>query len=424
VRERRSVRVLMIVENCPYLRDPRVRREARTLVGAGYKVAVIAPKGDSNARGHEMIDGVSVYRFSKLPSSSTVAGHILEYFFAMLSIGMMSVYVLCREGFDIIHVANPPDTLIFIASAYKFLGKSVIYDQHDMCPELYAVKFGDANDFIAKILRLLERLSYTLADSVIVTNESYKLLAMSRGRLPESFITIVRNGPDLETTTNREIDPQLRAKSPNILAFGGIIEAQDGIECLIRALHALRYKLGRSDFICIVMGAGHALEGAKGLTRNLRLEDNVWFTGWVSDRRMYMRYLATSDICISPEPSNAYNDISTFVKVMEYMAAGNPIVAFDLSETRFSAQQSALYAKCSDELDFALKIASLIDDPALRSAMGRTGMLLIREKLAWQYSAPSLLKVYEQLSSRYTTLEALQGCCERKQDRITDTSDS
>jgi len=403
VRGRRTVRVLMIIENCPYLRDPRVCREARTLVGAGYKVAVIAPKGGSEVRGRETVDCVSVYRFSKLASSSTVAGHILEYFFAMLSIGMMSIYVLIREGFDIIHVANPPDSLILIASAYKCLGKSVIYDQHDVCPELYAVKFGDTDDFIARILRALERLSYKLADSVIVTNESYKLLAMSRGGLPESSITVVRNGPDLENTINREIDFQLREKSPNIFTFGGIIEAQDGIEYLIRALHALRYKLGRDDFVCVVMGAGHALQGAMDLMRSLQLDGNVWFTGWITDRQVYMRYLATSDICISPEPSNSYNDQSTFVKVMEYMAAGKPIVAFDLLETRFSAQESALYARCNDEQEFALKIASLMDDPALRCAMGQTGQTLIREKLAWQYSVPSLLKVYQHLASRYSS---------------------
>lgn len=407
--EGRRVRILMIVENCPYLRDPRVQREARTLAATGYKVTVVAPKGDKSVRDREIVDGVSVYRFAKMKSSSTVIGHLLEYFFAMLTMAMMSAYIFVREGFDIIHVANPPDGLIFIAAAYKLLGKSVIYDQHDLCPELYAVKFGDSSGLIAKILRSLERFSYTLADCVIVTNESYKRLAMARGGLPESRITIVRNGPDLESARNGEIDPRVRGKAPNILAFGGMIEVQDGVEELIRALHALRYKLGRSEFVCIVMGSGHALAGAKGLARSLVLEDNVWFTGWISDRKLYRRYLATSDICVSPEPSNAYNDQSTFVKIMEYMAAGKPIVAFDLCETRISAQQSALYAKCNDEQEFALAIARLMDDPALRRAMGQTGQRRIREELAWQYSAPSLLKVYERLASRYASCQMVQA---------------
>jgi glycosyltransferase involved in cell wall biosynthesis len=399
--EGRRVRILMLVENCPYLRDPRVQREAKTLAAAGYKVTVVAPKGDKSVRGREIVDGVSVYRFAKLKSSSTVIGHLLEYFFAMLTIAIMSAYVFVREGFDIIHVANPPDTLIFIASVYKIFGKSVIYDQHDLCPELYAVKFGHSNDLIAKILRSLERFSYTLADSVIVTNESYRRQAMARGRLPSSRITIVRNGPDLENARNGEIDPEVRGKAPNILAFGGMIEVQDGVEELIRALHALRYKLRRDDFVCIVMGSGHALADAKGLTGSLGLEDNVWFTGWISDRELYKRYLASSDICVSPEPSSPYNEQSTFVKVMEYMAAGRPIVAFDLCETRFSAQESALYAKCNDEVEFALAIAKLMDDPKLRCQMAQTGQKLVLEKLAWQYSAPSLLQVYERLAGRY-----------------------
>ena len=399
--DRRRVRVLMIVENCPYLRDPRVRREAKALAAAGYKVTVIAPNIDKSGRGGEIADGVKVYRFAKLKSSSTVIGHLLEYFVALLTLATMSAYVFVREGFDIVHIANPPDGLIFIACAYKILGKSVIYDQHDLCPELYAAKFGDSKDGIAKILLSLERLSYRLADSVLVTNESYKRHAMTRGGLPEERITIVRNGPDLEAARNGEIDPEVRGKSTNILAFGGIIEVQDGVAELIRALHALRYKLGRSDFLCIVMGSGLAVADAKDLAGSLGLEDNVWFTGWISDRLLYHRYLATVDICVSPEPSNAYNDQSTFVKVMEYMAAGKPIVAFDLCETRVSAQQSALYAKPNDELEFALALAKLMDDPRLRCIMGETGQSRILEKLAWQYSASSLLKVYERLASHY-----------------------
>jgi glycosyltransferase involved in cell wall biosynthesis len=398
--DQRRVRVLMIVENCAYLRDPRVRREARTLATAGYKVTVIAPNGDKSSRGGEVADGVKVYRFAKLKSSSTVVGHILEYFFAILTLAMISAYVFVREGFDIIHVANPPDGMVFIAAVYRSLGRLIIYDQHDVCPELYSVKFGDVKDGISKILYSLERFSYALADHVIVTNESYKRQAMTRGRLPESCITVVRNGPNLENARSREIDPEIRGKARIILAFGGIIEVQDGVEELIRALHALRYKLGRKDFFCIIMGSGHALADAKVLTRSLKLEDNVWFTGWISDRELYGRYLASADICVSPEPMNAYNDQSTFVKVMEYMAAGKPIVAFDLCETRFSAQGAALYAKCNDELEFALAVAKLMDDPELRHQMGQRGQRLVLEKLAWEYSVPSLLQVYEHLASR------------------------
>lgn len=396
-------RILMIVENCAYTRDPRVRKEAKTLVAAGYKVTVIAPNGDWKFRSEDSEDRVKVYRFFKLQSSSTVIGHLLEYFFAMFAIAVLTAYVLVREGFDIVHVANPPDGLIFIAAVYKVLGKSVIYDQHDLCPELYAVKFGDSKDSIARILRWFERSSYRLADRVIVTNESYMRQAMDRGRLARSVITIVRNGPDLSNIENAGIDSETRAKAPNILAFGGIIEVQDGVGELVRALHALRYRLGRTDFFCIVMGSGHALEEAKDLTRGLGLEDKIWFTGWISDRETYSRYLATSDICISPEPSNEYNNQSTFVKVMEYMAAGKPIVAFDLCETRFSAQRSALYAKCNDELEFALALARLMDDPTLRREMGEIGQNRVNDSLSWQYSIPEFLKVYEGLATLYSS---------------------
>jgi glycosyltransferase involved in cell wall biosynthesis len=241
---------------------------------------------------------------------------------------------------------------------------------------------------------------------VIVTNESYKRLAIRRGQLPESVVAIVRNGPDVVTAKNGKIDPEVRGKASNILTFAGIMEVQDGVEGLVRTLHFLRHKLGRNDFFCIVMGSGHCLEGVKVLARDLGLENNMHFTGWISDRELYWSYLATSDICLCPEPFNEYNDQSTFVKVMEYMAAGKPIVAFDLKETRFSAQQSALYAERASELEFARMITKLMDDSGLRSAMGAGGQTLVREKLAWQYSEPSLLKVYERLATRYRACQS------------------
>jgi glycosyltransferase involved in cell wall biosynthesis len=106
--------------------------------------------------------------------------------------------------------------------------------------------------------------------------------------------------------------------------------------------------------------------------KNLGSSENIWFVGWVSDLDTYFRYLSTADICVAPEPSNQYNDESTFVKIMEYMLAGKPIVAFDLPETRFSAEGAASYASPNNHQDFAAKLAALMDDKALRVVDGRT----------------------------------------------------
>jgi glycosyltransferase involved in cell wall biosynthesis len=392
----KTMRVLMIVENCAYMRDPRVRPEAKALTAAGHRVSVICP-AENKQPWRDMIDNVSVYRFPVFPFPPGMLGHLVEYTYAMLAIAVITAFVLLLEGFDVIHVANPPDCIVLVICVYKLLGKLIIYDQHDLCPELYGARFGRTNRLLLGLLLLLERLSYGLADHIIVTNESYKEIAMKRGRVCESRVTVVRNGPDLRSLAVTGVDAELRSNSPNIIAFAGITGFQDGLDYLCRALYRLRYDLCREDFNCIVMGDGDALQHIKSLACELRLEGNISFAGWISDPDVYRRYLFTADICVVPEPSNAYNDRSTFVKLLEYLAVGKPIVAFDLPESRFSAQSAALYAHPNDEHEFALKIARLMDDPALRRSMGEIGRQRIQRELAWQYSVPNLLKVYNEL---------------------------
>lgn len=386
----------MVVENCPYSRDPRVRKETKALTDAGYRVSVICPS-------HRTIpakapENVRVYEFPLWPFTKTGFGYLVEYSYGMIAIALLSLWVLMKEGFDIIHVANPPDCIIPVLSFYKLFGKPVIYDQHDLSPELYTAKFG-GNRWICRLLLAMERCSCWLADHVIVTNESYKELSLQRSSTPEGKITVVRNGPDLGMLDARKIDPELRSKSKNIIAFAGVTGMQDGLDVLCRALHYLRYELRASDFYCIVLGDGDALQATKRLAEELGIADSIRFTGWVDDPALYASYIATSDICVAPEPFNSYNDCSTFVKIMEYMSAGKPVVAFDLRETRRSAEGAALYARVNDVKDFAQKIATLVAKPDLRESMGSIGKQRIREELAWQYSIPGLLSVYERVAS-------------------------
>jgi glycosyltransferase involved in cell wall biosynthesis len=325
-------------------------------------------------------------------------GYLLEYAYATFAIATITAYVWLTRGFDIIHIANPPDCLVPVTAVYKLLGKRIVYDQHDLSPELYVARFSRSSALLLGIQLRLELLSYQLADHVIVTNESYRQIALSRGRQPPAKVTLVRNGPELERVQALQIDEDLRQRSPNIIAFAGITGYQDGLDYLCRALKSLRSDLRREDFLCIVLGDGDALPDIKRLAQELGISDKIWFAGWVGDSDTYFRYLSTADICVSPEPSNGYNDRSTFVKIMEYMLAGKPIVAFELPESRFSAEGAALYATPNSHQDFAAKIAALMDDAALRRSMGELGRRRIETRLAWQHSIPQLLAVYDQIS--------------------------
>ena len=387
----------MILENCSYLRDARVSKEARALTKNGYEVSVISPEfGRWPSR--LQIEGVTVYGFPHLSFSSGTVGYFLEYAYATLAIAVLTAYVWLTRGFDIVHIANPPDCLVPVTAVYKMLGKRIIYDQHDLSPELYVARFSRSSAVLLRLQLWLELLSYKLADHVIVTNESYREVATSRGRQPETKVTVVRNGPELEQLQALRVDEELRQRSRNIIAFAGITGYQDGLDYLCRALHSLRRDLGRTDFLCVVIGDGDALPDIKKLSQELGIEENIWFVGWVSDLDTYFRYLSTADICVAPEPSNQYNDKSTFVKIMEYMLAGKPIVAFDLPETRFSAEGADSYASPNDHQDFAAKLAALMDDKALRVSMGELGRRRIETRLAWQHSVPSLLAAYDRVS--------------------------
>lgn len=398
--ERRGRGVLMLVENSPFPLDPRVRREALALAAAGYRVSVISPT-ERGFPWHETVEGVQAYRFPAPRPGNGLLGYLWEYGWSMLAIFALSLVVLLRQGFDVIHAANPPDTLVFIGAFYKLLGKQFVYDHHDLAPEMYHARFGNRGKRIVhRSLILLEKLSCRLADHVIATNQSYRAMEMERGGVPESRITIVRNGPDLDRMQPMEPDPVLRGKAPIIIAFAGVMGSQDGVDHLLRALHHLIHDLGRSDFFCAIIGGkGDAQTRLKALARELDLEGHLWFTGWVSDAD-WVRYLSTADICVDPDPSNPFTDRSTMIKMMEYMAVGKPIVAFDLPEHRYTAGEAAEYVRPNDELEFARALARLMDDPERRQAMGAFGRRRVESELAWSYSARRLLAAYEKLFSK------------------------
>ena len=394
-----AVRVLMLLENQPYPRDVRVRNEASTLVGAGYRVSVICPAAPGQPW-HEVIDGVRVYRFPAPPEGNGLLSYLWEYGYSALAMFGIALAVLFTRGFDVIHVHQPPDTSAIPAAFFKLIGKCYMLDHHDLSPELYVARFGgEGNPRVRRALAWMEQVALRLADHVIATNESYKAVEMARGHVPPDRITVVRNGPRLQPVTERASEPALPG-SPTVIGYVGVMSTQDGVDYLLRALYHLRYDLDRADFTCTLVGSGSALPELQALADELNLDACIEFTGWVDDPAQVVRHIMSMDICVAPEPANQYNNRSTAIKVMEYMALGKPVVSFDLSEHRISAGPAALYARPNDELDMARQIAVLMDDPQRRAALGRLGMERIERELAWPHQADALLHAYEIVRGR------------------------
>jgi glycosyltransferase involved in cell wall biosynthesis len=405
-------RVLMLVEN-RFPADTRVSNEASTLARNGYKVTVIALRGRSETA-REVVNGVTVYRippltlFKKLPGAEPsgiralankvriLVGYVSEYIYFTGACLILSLYVAAREGFDVIHAHNPPDTLFVVGGVHKLFGKKFVFDHHDLSPELYRSRYKTAGGLIARCLGLFEKASLKLADVAIVTNESYRDIDIQRSGLNPDKVFIVRNGPDLQRVRLTEPDQSLRRRGRIILGYVGAMNPQDGVDYLLRALGHLLHTLKRSDFHCVLIGDGDSMEELIALSVELGLSDHVTFTGFIDDESL-VRYLSTADICLDPNPTSPLNDVSTWIKVMEYMALGKPVVSFDLKETRKSAADAALYVRPDDEVEFATAIARLMDDAALRLSMGERGRARVNELLNWDITSRNLLEAYRRL---------------------------
>jgi glycosyltransferase involved in cell wall biosynthesis len=387
-------RVLMLLENTNYPQDTRSCQEAAALVSAGYRMSIICPTARGQAC-RETLDGVRVYRFPAPRRAEGFLGYLWEYGYSMAAIFLISLRIFFGEGFDYIHGHNPPDTFVFIAAFYKLFGKRFVYDHRDLSPEMYRVRFpGSGNRFVHSALVLLEKLSCRLADHVVTANASHKKIEMERDHVPESSISIVRNGPDQDQFQPVENDLVRTPQTKTIIGYAGVTGFQDGVDYLLRAMQHLVYDLDRTDVVCVIVGSGAAIQYLKSLAQSLRLSNYVVFTGWL-ERPEMISHISVADICVAPEPSNFYNDRCTVIKILEYMALAKPIVAFDLPEHRFSAKEAAVFVKGNDEFAFARTIAELVDDPARRQAMGSFGRRRIETELAWQYSIPNLLAAYQ-----------------------------
>jgi glycosyltransferase involved in cell wall biosynthesis len=402
----------MWVEN-HFPQDTRVTNEARLLADVGYKVAVIALRRQGQVA-RETWNGIEVYRvptlelFKKTLAANggrpnllfvrlkSFVGYVVEYLYFTAACLSVSTYIFVRRGFDVMHAHNPPDTLFLVALPFKLFGKKFVFDQHDLCPELYRSRYSAGEGFNTRLLRMFEWCSLKLADITIATNESYKQIQIERANKDPRHVFVVRNGPNQMRMTPVAPSARLKGMNKSILCYVGSLNPQDGVDYLLRSLRHLLHGLKRSDFYCVIIGTGDSLQDLRDLAGRLELNGCVELTGFVSDEDLQAN-LAAADICVDPDPSSPLNDVSTWIKVMEYMASAKPIVAFDLKETRFSARDAAIYVKPNNETEFAEAVAHLMDHPELHAKMGTYGRRRVEDELQWANVGKNLLTAYETL---------------------------
>lgn len=412
-RHARRKHVCIVVQNLPVPFDRRVWLECKALRGAGYEVSVVCPKGRNTAPtthppqappkrdpAYQELDGVHLFKYPAFPPITRQVMFLAEYAYSILATLVLLARAWRRKPFGVVQVCNPPDVLFAAVLPFQALfGVKLVFDQHDLCPELYRSRFEAQASLPYRALLLAERMTYRLATQVVSTNESYRRVAIDRGGKRPEDVTVVRTGPDPDRMRRGTPDPDLRRGYGHLLVYLGVMGPQDGVDFALRALHEIVHVRGRTDVAMTLIGDGDAGPELRRLAEELKLDGHVEFTGRVPDEKV-AQLLSTADIGLSPDPKNPLNDVSTMNKTMEYMAFELPVVAFDLVETRVSAQEAAVYAEPNRVEDYADKILALVDDEVRRKQMGEYGRRRVEDVLAWRHQISPYVGVYDRIRGR------------------------
>jgi glycosyltransferase involved in cell wall biosynthesis len=382
--------VLLVVENVALARDHRLRKQATSLLAAGYDVSVICRSDPRNCT----FDGIRLYEYPAPADAETKLGFIREYGYSWTMAAWLTVRAFVTRRFDAIQISGTPDIYFTIGAPFKLLGSRLVLDQRDLSPELYEVRYG-RRDSVYRLLRWFERASYRAADHVITVNGSLEEVAYRRGALGSGAVTVVGNGPVLAHTGRRAPRPALKHGRRFLCCWLGMMGPQDNVELALRAIDHLIHEIGRTDCHFAFIGDGESRQPAQVLADELGVADYVSFPGWLAEEDAFT-YLSTADLGLEPN----LEDIVSPVKCMEYMAFGVPFVAFDLDETRNLAQGAGAYAARADAESFARRIDELLADPSKREVMGDVGRRRIETEVAWDHQQVSYLEVYRSLLDR------------------------
>ena len=392
---RQSRSCVIVVENLPVPLDRRVWQEAQALTRAGWAVSVICPATPDFPKRFEVIDDIAIYRHPLPFEARGAPAYLVEYSAALFHQFRLLIKVHRERGFSIIQACNPPDLIFLPALPFKLMGKRFIFDQHDVAPELFMVKFG-AKGVLHRALMFFERMSYAMADHVITANATFKDIAVGRGGKAHSLVEVVYGVPDRKRIHRVAPEPGLHGGRKFLLGYLGIINEQDGVDHLVRAVEHLVKVKGFHDFRAIVVGSGPALEKVRALARSLEVEDFLSFPGYLSGEAL-LAHISAFDIGIIPDPLNEANDLMSMNKVFEYCALGIPTASYPLKETKRLLGEAGVYAPSHDPAGLADACLSLMQDESLRARCAAEAKKRSAEAFLWENEARKYVATYERV---------------------------
>jgi glycosyltransferase involved in cell wall biosynthesis len=376
--------VVMVLENCGYPLDARVRLEAESLVESGLSVEVLAPR-EPGRPVRELIRGVRVTRFPLPEGHGKLPGTAIEYLAASFVITAAVLLRLARSRSGTLHVHNPPDLFFPLLRLARWRGWSAVFDLHDDAAGLLQTKLGRAT-LLESWLAWMRNQSARAADLTITTNDTQRELVEAAAHR----VVVVRNSPPVWFADQRASPPSGRAK----LVFLGEIGVQDRVERSIDILSRL-VKDGRVDVELLVIGDGPQRRAVEERARQLNVFDRVTITGWVPFEEVPI-LLASAHVGLDTAPLTDVNHGSTMVKILEYLAVGLPVVASALRETMVTSGGAAVTVTEDSAEAFVAPLIELLTSADVWQASADTARARGMQ-FQWPTQAAALTAAYHDL---------------------------
>ncbi|MHA1381685.1 MAG: glycosyltransferase family 4 protein [Candidatus Helarchaeota archaeon] len=389
------IRVAMVVFSY-YPGDVRVRRVAEALADIGISPDIICLRNNKESKS-EIINGVKVYR---LPLRRK-RGRKFSYFWSYASFIFLSFFVLTKlyikSHYNLIHVHNMPDVLVFSAIIPKLFGSKIILDLHDPMPEVYMAKYSiDLLHPVIRLLIFLEKSSIRFSDHIITPNIAFRNLFISRG-CPESKIDIIMNSPDEKIFF--KLSESNRNKTANnnefrIMYHGTIVE-RHGLDLALKALNKVQKKIPNITFH--VFGEGDFVEPFLELIKKLKLKDIVFYHGQVPHETI-PKEIELSDLGLVPNRKNPFTNINMPTRIFEYLCKGKPVI---VPRTKgildYFDDNSLCFFEPGDEDDLANKIIEIYIDSIKHQHVLEKG-ILVYKKYCWKNECRNFINLVTKLS--------------------------
>jgi glycosyltransferase involved in cell wall biosynthesis len=366
IRPQSGRRICMVVYSF-YENDTRVMQYADALVERGDRVDVIALRRDRLPE-YEVLGGVHVHRIQ--PRTVNEKGPF-AYGSRILRFTLAAARHLRRlhreHRYDLIHVHNVPDTLVFAAAYPKWKGIPIILDIHDPLPELFASKFQIKHDSWAfRLLTWMERLSAAFATHIIVANDLWCQRLAARTSQSEKY-SVVRNRPDLSIFRG-SVGERTRPAGKFLMTYPGSLNWHQGLDVAIAAFAKAADQMPDAEFH--IYGEGAAKPSLIALVKDLRLEDRIFFHDMLPSREV-AKVMAMTDLAIEPKrATSAFGNEALSTKILEFMCLGVPVIASRTVIHQYYYDESIIQYYSNDDADeLATQMLRLKNDPDRRKAM-------------------------------------------------------